>query len=116
MKAQLQYHSLPSHGFLPLCFIGFSPFTIELSSYSYGLLLKALRKFQPFVLNMGLQCIHHLWAFLFFIYHFFFFFSLNSPLARIYCSLRLKVHEVLIILGLFMQQGGPKLGKLILAL
>ena len=64
---------------------------------------------------MGLQCIHHLlgFSFLFIISSFLFFFE-KSPLARIYCSLPLKVHEILIILGLGMQQGGPILGSFIL--
>ena len=66
---------------------------------------------------MGLQCIHHLWPFhLFsFITLLFFFFVLgNSLLARIYCNLPLKVYEILIILGLGMQQRGPRLGSFIL--
>ena len=36
-------------------------------------------------------------------FKFFFFFFLSSPLARIYCSFPLKVHKILIILGLGMQ-------------
>ena len=49
-----------------------------------------------------------------FIYHFFFSFFEKGPLARIYCSIPFKIHEVLIILGLGMQQGGPILGSFIL--
>ena len=56
-----------------------------------------LRDFQPFVINMGLQYSHHLWALLLFIIIILFFFEV---LTRIYCSLPLKVHEILIILGL----------------
>ena len=51
-----------------------------------------------------------------FIHYFIIFFSWNSPLARILCSLSLKVYEILIILGLGMQQRDPRLGKFILAL
>ena len=40
----------------------------------------------------------------------------NRPLARIYCGLPLKVHEVLIILGLGIQQRGPRFRKFMLAL
>ena len=40
-----------------------------------------------------------------------FFFFGSSPLARINCSLPLKVHEILIILGLGMQQRDPRLGS-----
>ena len=52
----------------------------------------------------------------FFLYYttFFFFFLGNSLLARIYCNLPLKVYEILIILGLGMQQRGPRLGSFIL--
>ena len=53
---------------------------------------------------------------LFIFYLFISLFFLNSPLSRIYCSLHLKVHEVLLILGIGIQQGDPKLGKFILAL
>ena len=45
-----------------------------------------------------------------------FFFFLSFPLARIYCGLPFKVHEVLIILGLGIQQRGPRLGEFILTL
>ena len=64
---------------------------------------------------MGLQCIRHFWDShsLFIISSFF---SWNHPLARIHCSLPLTVYEILIILGLGMQQRDPRLGKFILAL
>ena len=45
MKAQLHYHSLPSHGYFPLISLGFSPFIIKLSSYSHGLSLECTQKF-----------------------------------------------------------------------
>ena len=51
-----------------------------------------------------------------FFIHYFIIFSWNSPLARVHCSLPLKVYEILIILGLGIQQRDPRLGKFILAL
>ena len=44
----------------------------------------------------------------------FFEFFWSSPLARTHCSLPLKVHEILIFLGLGKQQRGPRLGSFIL--
>ena len=41
-------------------------------------------------------------------------FFLSSLLVRIYFSLPFKVHEFLFILGLVIQQRGPRLGNLIL--
>ena len=54
-----------------------------------------------------------LWKLFFFAKNFFFFFW-SSPLARTHCSLPLKVHEILIFLGLGKQQRGPRLGSFIL--
>ena len=50
----------------------------------------------------------------FLLFFFFEFIFWSSLLARIYCSLPLKVHEILIILGLGMQQRGSRLGSFIL--
>ena len=80
MKAQLQNHSLSFHG--------------------HYLLLSQTWAYNIFI-TFGL-------SFFYFIIHFLSFWS--SPLARIYCSLPLKVHEVLIILGLDMQQRGGMIG------
>ena len=71
---------------------------------------------------MGLQFIQHLWDLLFFYFIiiiiiniiFYYYFFLSSLLVRIYFSLPFKVHEFLFILGLFIQQRGPRLGNLIL--
>ena len=54
MKAQLHYHSLPSHGYFPLISLGFSPFIIKLSSYSHGPSLECTQKFSTICLKHGL--------------------------------------------------------------
>ena len=116
MKAQLQCHSLSSHGPLSLASLDFGPFTIKaLISLSWAFI----------IMNLGIfNLLSQTWAYNVFItfgrpilYSLFqHFFSWNGPLAGIHCSLSLKVYEILIILGLGMQQRGPRLGKFILAL
>ena len=106
MKARLQNHSLSFHK--PPCFIGlWSIYNDALILLPWAFIRMYLEIFNPFVSNMGLQCIYHLWALLFhfiiiilFFFSFFFLFFLSSPLTRIYFSLPFKVHEVLFILGL----------------
>ena len=96
------------------CFIGlWSIYNKSLILLLWAFIRMHLEFFQPFVSNMGLQCIHHLWAFHFYSLFHPFFFSWNSPLARIHCSLHLKVYEIFIILGLGMQQRDPRLGSFI---
>jgi len=74
MKAQLQSHSFSSHEPNPLFHWDFGPFTTMLSSLpSWAFIRMYYKDFQPFVSNMGLQYIHHLWAFLIsFHYHYLF--------------------------------------------
>ena len=107
--------SLPSlMDFCPLFHQAFDPFTIRLSSYSHGLSLECTQKFSTLCLKHGLTKYSSSFGLFLFIYHFFFSFFEKGPLARIYCSIPFKIHEVLIILGLGMQQGGPILGSFIL--
>ena len=82
MKAQLQYHSLPSHGFFTLISLGFGPFTIKLSSYSNGLSLEYTQKFSTLCLKHGLTIYSFPlgFSFLFIILSFFFF--LKQPFSQ----------------------------------
>ena len=116
LRAQLKCHSLSSCGPLPLVSLGFCPFIVKaLFLLSWAFIRMHLGIFKPlsqtwaynvfitFELPIRYSLFHH-------------FFSWNSSLARIHCGLPLKVYETLIILGLGMQQRGPRLGKFILAL
>ena len=113
MKAQLQNHSLSFHELCSLFHLGFSPFTIRLSSYSHELSLECTWRFSTICLKYGLTIYPPPLDSFFFFFHYHHFF-LSSPLVRIYCSPPFKVQEILIILGLGIQQRGPRLGNFIL--
>ena len=95
------------------CFIGLQSIYNKSSHLTLmGFHQNALRNFQT-CLKLGLVVYSSLLGLPIFI-HYFIIFSLNSPLARVHCSLPLKVYEILIILGLGMQQRDPRLGSFIL--
>ena len=104
--------SLPSLSWIfALCFIGLW------SIYNKGLILLVwafirmhLEFFNPLSQTWAYNVFIPFELFILFIISSFFF-PWNSPLARIYCSLPLKVYEILIILGLGMQQRDPRLGR-----
>ena len=87
MKAQLQYHSLPSHGFLSLVSLGFGQFTIMLSSYPHGLSLECTQKFSTLLSQKWAYNVFITFRLFIFIYHFisffFFFFEIALQLEYI---------------------------------
>ena len=110
--------SLPSLSwiFAP-CFIGlWSIYNKALISLLWAFIRMHLEIFNPLSQTWAYNVFITFGLFIFFplLHYFFFFFLGNSLLARIYCNLPLKVYEILIILGLGMQQRGPRLGSFIL--
>jgi len=111
MKAQLQSHSLFSHEPYPLFYWALVHLQQAFISLSWAFIRTCLEIFNP---------LSQIWAYYVFItfglslfIHLSSFFFRSSPLARIYRSLPFKVYEFLIILGLSIQLGGPRLGNFI---